>query len=135
MVDGGGARIILATLVTSAAVRENGPMLDLVRWLRFRWRLRPKQATGDKAYATLENIKGLEDDGIRAYLPLPNWSRRPGYYGREEFTYLPERESTAVLRDRNSRGGRPVGGQRSLLQGCPRGVSGLSGDVRLHQQS
>lgn len=92
VVDGGRARVILATLVTSAAVMENSPMLDLVRWLRFRWRLRPKQATGDKAYATLENIKGLEDDGIKAYLPLPSWSRRPGYYGQEEFAYQPERD-------------------------------------------
>lgn len=92
VVDGGRARIILATLVTSAAVMENSPLLDLVRWLRFRWRLRPKQATGDKAYATLENIKGLEDDGVKAYLPLPNWSRRPGYYGQQQFTYLPERD-------------------------------------------
>ncbi len=71
VVDGGRARVILATLVTSAAVVENSPMLNLVRWLRFRWHLRPKQATGDTTYATLENIKGLEDDGIRAYLPLP----------------------------------------------------------------
>jgi transposase len=92
VVDGGRARVILATLVTSAAVMENSPMLDLVRWLRFRWRLRPKQATGDTTYATLENIKGLEDDGIRAYLPLPNWSRRPGFYGQEKFTYVSERD-------------------------------------------
>jgi transposase len=88
VVDGGRARVILATLVTSAAVMENSPMLDLIRWLRFRWQLRPKQATGDTTYATLENIKGLEDDGIRAYLPLPNWSRRPGFYGQEKFTYV-----------------------------------------------
>jgi transposase len=47
VVDGGRARVILATLVTSAAVMENSPMLDLVRWVRFRWHLRPKQATGD----------------------------------------------------------------------------------------
>jgi transposase len=92
VVDGGRARIILATLVTSASVMENSPMLDLVRWLRFRWHLLPHQATGDKAYATLENIKGLEDDGIKAYMPLPNWSRRPGFYGQEQFTYLPERD-------------------------------------------
>jgi hypothetical protein len=92
VVDGGRARVILATLVTSAAVMENSPMLDLVRWLRFRWHLRPKQATGDTTYATLENIKGLEDDGIRAYLPLPNWSRRPGFYGQEKFTYVPGRD-------------------------------------------
>jgi len=92
VVDGGRARVILATLVTSAAVMENSPMLDLVRWLRFRWHLRPKQATGDTTYATLENIKGLEDDGIKAYLPLPSWSRRKGRYGQEQFTYLPERD-------------------------------------------
>lgn len=93
VVDGGRARIILATLVTSAAVMENSPMLDLTRWVRFRWDLRPKQATGDTAYATLENIRGLEDDGIKAYMPLPNWSRRPGLYGPERFTYLPERDA------------------------------------------
>ncbi len=92
VVDGGRARIILATLVTSAAVMENSPMLDLARWVRFRWHLRPKQATGDTTYATLENIKGLEDEGIRAYVPLPDWSRRPGFYGQQEFTYLPERD-------------------------------------------
>src|SRR3972149_1442028 len=46
VVDGGKARIILATLVTAATVMENSPMLDLARWVRFRWRLRPKQATG-----------------------------------------------------------------------------------------
>ena len=92
VVDGGRARVILATLVTSAAVMENSPMLDLVRWLRFRWHLRPRQATGDTTYATLENIKGLEDDGVRAYLPLPNWSRRPSFYGQERFTYVPGRD-------------------------------------------
>lgn len=92
VVDGGRARIILATLVTAATVMENSPMLDLARWVRFRWRLRPKQATGDKTYATLENIKGLEDDGVRAYVPLPDWARRPGLYGPQEFTYLPERD-------------------------------------------
>ena len=47
-------------------------MLDLARWVRFRWRLQPKQATGDTTYATLENIKGLEDDGLKAYVPLPD---------------------------------------------------------------
>ncbi|MFQ5811434.1 MAG: IS1182 family transposase, partial [Armatimonadota bacterium] len=92
VVDGGKARIILATLVTAATVMENSPMLDLARWVRFRWRLRPKQATGDKTYATLENIKGLEDDGLKAYVPLPDWSRRTGLYGPDKFTYLPERD-------------------------------------------
>jgi transposase len=93
VVDGGKARIILATLVTSASVMENSPMLDLARWVRFRWRLRPKQATGDTTYATLENIKGLEDDGIKAYVPLADWARRPGLYGPQAFTYLADRDA------------------------------------------
>jgi transposase len=92
VVDGGRARVILATLVTAATVMENSPMLDLARWVRFRWCLRPKQATGDKTYATLENIKGLEDDGLKVYVPLPDWARKGGRYGPQAFTYLPERD-------------------------------------------
>ena len=87
VVDGGKARIILEALVTPASVMENGPMLDLVRRVRFRWQLRPKQATGDTTYGTIENIKGLEDDGIRALVPLPDLSQRTDYFPAEAFTY------------------------------------------------
>jgi hypothetical protein len=92
VVDGGRARIILATLVTSATVMENSPMLDLARWTRFRWHLRPKQATGDTTYGTLDNIKALEEDGIKAYVPLPDWSERTAFYGARDFNYLPGRD-------------------------------------------
>jgi hypothetical protein len=68
-------------------VMENAPMLDLVRRVRFRWRLRPRQATGDTTYGTFENIKGLEDDGIRAFVSLPDFSQRTGYLPAEAFTY------------------------------------------------
>src|SRR3989304_4602519 len=85
--DGGKARSILEALVTPASVMENSPMLDLVRRARFRWRLRPKQATGDTTYGTTENIKGLEDDGIRAFVPLPDFSQRTGYLPAEAFAY------------------------------------------------
>ena len=87
IVDGGKARIILDALVTPASIMENGPMLDLVRRVRFRWQLRPKQATGDTTYGTIENIKGLEDDGIRALVPLPDLSQRTDYFPAEAFTY------------------------------------------------
>ena len=87
VVDGGKARIILTALVTPASVMENGPMLDLVRRVRFRWGLRLRQATGDTTYGTIENIKGLEDDGIRAFVPLPDYSQRTGYLPAERFTY------------------------------------------------
>lgn len=87
VVDGGKARIILGALVTPAAVMENSPMLDLVRRARFRWQLRPKQATGDTTYGTIENIKGLEDEGIRAFVPLPDLSQRTEYFPAEAFAY------------------------------------------------
>jgi len=87
VVDGGKARIILAALVTPASVMENTPMLDLVRGVRFRWRLRPRQATGDGTYGTIENIKGLEDDDIRAFVRLRDFSQRTGYISGEAFTY------------------------------------------------
>ncbi len=72
VVDGGKRRIILAVLVTPGEVMDNQPMLDLLWHVYFRWRVRPKQATGDTAYGTIENIKGVEDAHIRAYVPLPD---------------------------------------------------------------
>ena len=87
VVDGGKARIILAALVTPADVMENQPMLDLLHRVRFRWQLHPDRAVGDTTYGTVENIRALEDAGIRAYVPLPDWDKRTPYYGPSHFTY------------------------------------------------
>ncbi len=88
VVDGGKQRIILAALVTPAEVMENQPMLDLLWHVRFRWRLRPRQVTGDTKYGTLENIKAIADAGMRAYMPLFNRENEHGaYYGSSHFTY------------------------------------------------
>ena len=92
VVDGGKARIILAALVTPASIMDNTPMLDLARWVRFRWHLRPAIAVGDTKYGTVENIVGLEQDGIRAYLPTSDLSQRTGFYPAERFTYDPEQD-------------------------------------------
>ncbi|HYY45274.1 MAG TPA: IS1182 family transposase [Actinomycetota bacterium] len=89
VVDGGKDRIILYALVTPADVMENTPMLDLLWRVRFRWHLHPKRAVGDTTYGTAENIRGVEDAGIRAYVPLPDWDRTP-FYGPSRFTYDPE---------------------------------------------
>ena len=79
VVNGGKRRIILAALVTSADVMENVPMQDLLWLVCFRRKVRPRQVTGDTIYGTVENIVSVEDAGIRAYVPLPDWgSRRPG---------------------------------------------------------
>jgi hypothetical protein len=87
VVDGGKARIILSAFVTPADVMENRPMLDLLRRVQFRYRLHPKRAIADTTYGTAENIKALEDAGIRAYVPLPNFTERTGFYGADRFTY------------------------------------------------
>jgi transposase len=87
VVDGGKRRIILAVLVTPGEVMDNHPMLDLLWYVFFRWRVRPKQATGDTKYGTIENIKAIEDAHIRAYVPLPDWEHMTPYYGPAQFTY------------------------------------------------
>lgn len=91
VVDGGKARIILAALTTPAAVQDNTPMLDLARWLRFRWHLQTDIAVGDTKYGTLTNILGLEQDGIRPYLPTPDHTKRTKFYGHDQFHYDAER--------------------------------------------
>jgi transposase len=92
VVDGGKARIILEALVTPADVMENTPMLDLLWRVRFRWQLHPKRVIGDTTYGTADNIRVLEDAGIRAYVPLPDWDSRTPYFGSLSFTYDPERD-------------------------------------------
>jgi transposase len=92
VVDGGKARIILAALVTPASVMDNAPMLDVARWVRFRWRLHPAIAVGDSKYGTVANIVGLESDSIRAYVPTSDFSQRTGFYSLEHFVYEAEHD-------------------------------------------
>ncbi len=90
VVDGGKARIILQVLVTPSEVMDNQPMLDLIFRTRFRWRLRPRFVTGDTKYGTIQNIKALEDAGMRAYVPLPDWEERYEVWSASHFRYEPQ---------------------------------------------
>jgi hypothetical protein len=92
VVDGGKARIILQALVTPSEVMDNQPMRDLIFRTRFRWKLRPRQVTGDTKYGTIENIKALEEAGIRAYVPLPDWEHMRLFYGPSKFSYDAEHD-------------------------------------------
>jgi len=58
----------------------------------FRWKLRPRQVTGDTTYGTTENIVAIEGAGIRAYVPLPDFDHRTPFFGRDRFTYQPDRD-------------------------------------------
>jgi transposase len=92
VVDGGKRRIIVGVLVAPGEVMENQPMLDLLWRVRFRWKLRPRQVTGDTKYGTMPNIRAVEDMGIRAYVPLPDWEQNSAYFGASKFTYDGEQD-------------------------------------------
>src|SRR5215211_6277751 len=89
VVDGGKARIILAALVTPAEVQENQPALDLLWRARFRWKLHPRQITGDTKYGTVENVAAIEGQHIRAYVPLSEVGHRAGLFRDTDFVYDP----------------------------------------------
>ncbi len=92
VVDGGKARIILQALVTPSEVMENQPVLDLLWRARARWKLHPGQFTGDTTYGTAENIVALEEQHIRAYVPLPDFDQRTDFFGQRDFRYDVERD-------------------------------------------
>ena len=92
VVDGGKARIILSALVTPASITDNTPLFDLVDWVSFRWRIAPKLAVGDTRYGTVPNIVGLEERGIKAYLPTSDFSQRTKYYSAKFFQYDAEQD-------------------------------------------
>src|SRR4051794_18728212 len=87
VVDGGKARIILTALVTPAEVQDNQPALDLLWHARFRWKLRPRQITGDTKYGTVANIVAIENEGLHAYFPLSEVGQRSGMFGNQDFCY------------------------------------------------
>jgi transposase len=92
VVDGGKSRIILTVLVTPAEVMENQPMRDLIWRTRFRWKLWPRQVTGDSKYGTEENIVALETQHIRAYVALPDIDHRTEFFSADRFRYEAERD-------------------------------------------
>jgi hypothetical protein len=78
---------MLAALVTPAEVQEIQPALDLLWHVRFRWKLRPRQFTSDTKYGTVATIVAIEDQRIRAYVPLSEAGRRPGTFGEQGFAF------------------------------------------------
>ncbi len=93
VVDGGKARVILHALVTPADVMENQPMLDQLRRVIFRWRVRPKRIIADTTYGTIDNIRAVEMEDIRAYVPLPDWEHQRPFYGPAQFIYAAEHDA------------------------------------------
>ena len=113
--------------MTPGEVMENQPMLDLAWHVRFRWKLHPRQVTGDTKYGTEENIQGVEEMGIRAYMPLPDWEQNSPYFGASKFIYDAEQDhyvcpNGQILRRTHHRRGnaaRPISGSGLHLSYLP----------------
>jgi hypothetical protein len=93
VVDGGKARVVLNALVTPFEVTENRPMLDLLRRTTFRHGLRPRRAVADAKYGTLANVKGVEEAGVRALVPVTDFTKRTKFFGKDRFAYDPEKDA------------------------------------------
>ncbi len=91
-VDGGKARILLQVLVTPWEVMDNQPMLDLLWRVRFRWKVWPRQVTGDRKYGTEENIAAIEGEHIHASIPLPDHDHRTAFFSPDRFRYEAARD-------------------------------------------
>jgi len=92
VVDGGKNRIILGALVTPANIQDNHPMLDFIRWLRFRWRITPAMAVGDSKYGTIDNIVSLYSEGILPFTPRANYRPNSKFYTQDMFRYDAEQD-------------------------------------------
>lgn len=92
VVDGGKNRIILAALVTPANIQDNQPMLDLLRWLCFRWQIQPHIAVGDSKFGSVDNIVGIFQDGILPLTPRAEYAPSKNFYPQELFRYDAEND-------------------------------------------
>jgi hypothetical protein len=113
VVDGGKARIILNVLVTPSEVMDNQPMLDLLWRTRFPWKLWPRQVTGDKKYGTEDNLVAIEDQGIRAYRPIPDMDHRTAFLSADQFRYEAQRDVYVCPEGKELRFDRPHSTERS----------------------
>ena len=91
LVDGGRARVILHALVTPGDVTETNVVVDQLHRVVFRRKIRPQRLIADAKYASAANIRTLDDEGIRAYVPLPEWDKSSELFGRAAFSYDAER--------------------------------------------
>jgi transposase len=114
VVDGGKARVILGVLVTPSEVMDNQPMRDLIFRTRFRWKLRPRQVTGDTKYGTTDNIVAMECEHIHAYVPIADLTQRTPFFRQEDFHYDAERDVYLCPTGKELRLDRPHSTERSL---------------------
>ncbi len=88
-------------------------MRDLLWRVRFRWKLWPRQATGDSKYGTEDNLVAIEDQGIRAYIPIPDMDHRTEFFSVDQFRYEAEHDVYLCPAGKELRFDRPHSTERS----------------------
>ena len=88
-------------------------MLDLLWRTRFRWKLWPRQATGNRKYGTEENVVAIEREQIHAYIPSPDLDHRREFFSSERFRYEAERDIYVCPAGKKLRFDRPHSTERS----------------------
>jgi hypothetical protein len=94
-------------------------MLDLIFCTCFRWKLRPRQVTGDAKYGTEDNIVALEDQRIRAYMALPHLDQRTEFFAPSRFRYDAERDVYVCPAGKELHLDQPHSTERSLRYRAP----------------
>ncbi len=69
--------------------------------------------TGDRKYGTEDNLAAIEDQGIRAYIPLPDLDHRTEFLSADQFRYEAERDIYMCPAGKELRFDRPHSTERS----------------------
>src|SRR6476469_4276628 len=103
-------------------------MLAMLRRVMFRWQAKPKRVIADTTYGTAENIREIEESGIRAYTPLADWDRRADFYGPSQFTYdaehniyvCPQGETLRLRKAKYTEGKFVYAADAEVCNACPK---------------
>ena len=124
LVDGGKTRIILHCLVTPGDVAENHVLLDQFRRTLFRRKLQPERLIADAKYATGETMRALEEQGVRASMPVPDWDTSAPSYHQAAFTDDGEHDVYRCPQGQTrKREWIDDAGERAVDPGAPQGVT------------
>jgi hypothetical protein len=80
-------------LVTPADGQDNQAFLDLLDRARFRFHLPVRRAVADSTYSTIENLRALEQRGIRADMPIVEYQKSGRFFRQQDFSYDRARNS------------------------------------------
>jgi len=79
-----------------------------------RWKLWPRQVTGDRKYGTEDNLVAIEREQISAYIPSPDSDHRTAFFSADRFRYEAERDIYLCLAGKELRFDQLHSTERSL---------------------